>query len=459
MASLSESQLLYILRHKASAVVLAGGKGSRLDPLTRERAKPAVPFGGTYRIIDFVLSNCLNSNLRKIHVLTQYKGMSLDRHVNNGWRRYFCQELGEFIDVVPPQQRIVDNWYQGSADAVYQNIYEIEKENPEYVVILAGDHVYKMDYRLMIRQHIETDADVTVAAKAVPCEQAAGAFGVMETDADNRIVGFEEKPLTPKPMPGRPGFCLASMGIYVFTARFLFEKLCQDANRLESRRDFGLDVIPEAIEKNRVFAYLFSDQSGADGEESQNQNFGQRPYWRDVGTISSYYEANMDLIAIEPELNLYDPAWVIRTYNPDLPPAKFVFSDCDRQGQAINSAVGCEAARAEGRGYASEKACFGVTHVQSGTDLVGQGSVISGGQVNHSVLGRSVRVNSYATVEDSILFDDVVVGRGARIRRCIIDRGVVIPTGLKAGFDADEDRRRGFHVTPEGIVVIVRSCE
>lgn len=425
MTTLSESQLLYILRHKTSAVVLAGGKGSRLDPLTRERAKPAVPFGGTYRIIDFVLSNCLNSNLRKIHVLTQYKGMSLDRHVNNGWRRYFCQELGEFIDVVPPQQRIVDNWYQGSADAVYQNIYEIEKENPEYVVILAGDHVYKMDYRLMIRQHIETDADVTVAAKAVPCEQAAGTFGVMETDAENRIIGFEEKPLAPKSMPGRPGFCLASMGIYVFTARFLFEKLCQDANRLESRRDFGLDVIPEAIEKNRVFAYLFSDQSGA---EEQNQSFGQRPYWRDVGTISSYYEANMDLIAIEPELNLYDPAWAIRTYNPDLPPAKFVFSESDRQGQAINSAVG-------------------------------QGSVISGGQVNHSVLGRSVRVNSYATVEDSILFDDVVVGRGARIRRCIIDRGVVVPTGLKAGFDADEDRRRGFHVTPEGIVVIVRSCE
>ncbi|MBQ6615799.1 MAG: glucose-1-phosphate adenylyltransferase [Thermoguttaceae bacterium] len=423
MTSLSESQLLYILRHKTSAVVLAGGKGSRLDPLTRERAKPAVPFGGTYRIIDFVLSNCLNSNLRKIHVLTQYKGMSLDRHVNNGWRRYFCQELGEFIDVVPPQQRIVDNWYQGSADAVYQNIYEIEKEKPEYVVILAGDHVYKMDYRLMIRQHIESGADVTVAAKAVPCEQAAGAFGVMETDAENRIVGFEEKPAVPKPMPGRPEFCLASMGIYVFTARFLFEKLCQDANRLESRRDFGLDVIPEAIERNRVFAYLFSEQSGA---QTQNQSFGQRPYWRDVGTISSYYEANMDLIAIEPELNLYDPAWAIRTYNPDLPPAKFVFSEPDRQGQAINSAIG-------------------------------QGSIISGGQVNHSILGRSVRVNSYATVEDSILFDDVVVGRGARIRRCIVDRGVVIPTGLKVGFDPDEDRRRGFHVTPEGIVCIIRN--
>ena len=423
MTSLSESQLLYILRHKTSAVVLAGGKGSRLDPLTRERAKPAVPFGGTYRIIDFVLSNCLNSNLRKIHVLTQYKGMSLDRHVNNGWRRYFCQELGEFIDVVPPQQRIVDNWYQGSADAVYQNIYEIEKEKPEYVVILAGDHVYKMDYRLMIRQHIESGADVTVAAKAVPCEQAAGAFGVMETDAESRIVGFEEKPAVPKPMPGCPEFCLASMGIYVFTARFLFEKLCQDANRLESRRDFGLDVIPEAIERNRVFAYLFSEQSGA---QTQNQSFGQRPYWRDVGTISSYYEANMDLIAIEPELNLYDPAWAIRTYNPDLPPAKFVFSEPERQGQAINSAIG-------------------------------QGSIISGGQVNHSILGRSVRVNSYATVEDSILFDDVVVGRGARIRRCIIDRGVVIPTGLKVGFDADEDRRRGFHVTPEGIVCIIRN--
>ncbi|MBR5709178.1 MAG: glucose-1-phosphate adenylyltransferase [Thermoguttaceae bacterium] len=427
MKTLSDTQIQHIVRHKTSAVILAGGKGSRLDPLTRERAKPAVPFGGVYRIIDFVLSNCLNSNLRKIHVLTQYKGMSLDRHINNGWRRYFCQELGEFIDVVPPQQRIVDNWYQGSADAVYQNIYSIEKENPEYVVILAGDHIYNMDYRLMIRQHIETDADVTVAAMVVPCADAAGAFGVMETDADNKIVGFEEKPVVPKSIPGRPGFCLASMGIYVFTARFLFEKLCQDANRLESRRDFGLDVIPESIEKNCVFAHLFSDLNVTDENvaDLQNQNSGKRPYWRDVGKIVSYYEANMDLIAIEPQLNLYASNWPIRSYHRDLPPAKFVFSGADRQGQAINS-------------------------------VVGQGCIISGGQVIHSVLGHSVRVNSYATVEDSILFDDVVIGRGAKIRRCIIDRGVVIPPGMEAGFDADEDRRRGFHVSPEGIVVIVR---
>lgn len=427
MKTLSDTQIQQIVRHKTSAVILAGGKGSRLEPLTRERAKPAVPFGGVYRIIDFVLSNCLNSNLRKIHVLTQYKGMSLDRHINNGWRRYFCQELGEFIDVVPPQQRIVDNWYQGSADAVYQNIYSIEKENPEYIVILAGDHIYNMDYRLMIRQHIETAADVTVAAMVVPCADAAGAFGVMETDADNRIAAFEEKPAIPKPMPGRPGFCLASMGIYVFTARFLFEKLCQDANRLDSRRDFGLDVIPESIEKNRVFAHLFSDLNVTDenGADLQNQNYERRPYWRDVGKIVSYYEANMDLIAIEPQLNLYASNWPIRSYHRDLPPAKFVFNDLDRQGQAINS-------------------------------VVGQGCIISGGQALHSVLGHSVRVNSYATIEDSILFDDVVIGRGAKIRRCIIDRGVVIPPGMEAGFDADEDRRRGFYVSPEGIVVIVK---
>lgn len=427
MKTLSDSQIQHIVRHKTTAVILAGGKGSRLDPLTRERAKPAVPFGGVYRIIDFVLSNCLNSNLRKIHVLTQYKGMSLDRHINNAWRRYFCQELGEFIDVVPPQQRIVDNWYQGSADAVYQNIYSIEKENPEYVVILAGDHIYKMDYRLMIRQHIETDANVTVAAMAVPCTDAAGAFGVMETDAENKIVGFEEKPAVPAPIPGRPGFCLASMGIYVFSARFLFEKLCQDANRLDSRRDFGLDVIPEAIRNNRVFAYRFTDQNvqNENVTNSKIQNSDYRPYWRDVGTISSYYEANMDLIAIEPQLNLYASNWPIRSYHSDLPPAKFVFSDPNRQGQAVNSAIG-------------------------------QGVIISGGRVNHSVLGRSVRVNSYATVEDSILFDDVAVGRGARIRRCIIDRGVVIPPGLAAGFDKDEDLSHGFHVTPEGIVVIVK---
>ncbi|MBR6435768.1 MAG: glucose-1-phosphate adenylyltransferase [Thermoguttaceae bacterium] len=420
MSPLTDSQIQYIVRHKTSAVILAGGKGTRLEPLTRERAKPAVPFGGVYRIIDFVLSNCLNSNLRKIHVLTQYKGMSLDRHINNAWRRYFCQELGEFIDVVPPQQRIVDDWYQGSADAVYQNIYEIEKERPEYVVILAGDHIYKMDYRLMIRQHIETDADVTVAAMTVPCEQAAGTFGVMEIGENARIAAFQEKPAVPKSMPGRPGYCLASMGIYVFTAKILFEKLCQDANRLDSRRDFGLDVIPEAIQNNRVFAHRFTDLSGAD---TPNQ---RQPYWRDVGKIVSYYEANMDLIASQPELNLYDPAWRIRSYNPDLPPAKFVFCESEKQGQAINS-------------------------------VVGQGSVISGGRVIHSVLGRSVRVKSYATVEDSILFDDVVVEQCARVRRCIIDRGVVVPPDAEIGFDPEEDRRRGSCVTPEGIVVIVGS--
>lgn len=352
--------------------------------------------------------------------------MSLDRHINSGWQRYFCRELGEFIDVVPPQQRIDDNWYQGTADAVYQNIYGIEKEKPEYVVILAGDHVYKMDYQKMVRRHIETQADITVAAMTIPCSEAAGTFGVMEVDSDWRAQGFQEKPLSPTPIPHQTENCLASMGIYVFTARFLFEQLCRDANKLESRRDFGGNVIPESIDSNRVFAYLFDFQSELDGSENtpESQSRKNRPYWRDVGKIASYYEANMDLIAVEPKLNLYDSLWPIRTYHPDLPPAKFVFSEPQRQGCAVDS-------------------------------IVGQGVIISGGQVNHSVLGHSVRINSYAKVEDSILFADVVIGRGAKIRRGIIDRGVQIPTGMEIGFDPEDDRRRGFHVTDEGITVIV----
>ncbi len=295
------------------AVVLAGGKGSRLEPLTRDRAKPAVPFGGGYRIIDFSLSNCLNSGIRKMLVLTQYKAMSLDRHINLGWRRFFCRELDEFIDIVPPQQRIDEHWYQGTADAVYQNIYALEKERPSYVVILAGDHIYKMNYRTMVEYHKRVNADLTVGALRVD-RQAARQFGVMQVDQKDRIIGFEEKPDDPKTIPGDDRHCLASMGIYVFTARFLFEQLCRDATDPDSAHDFGRNIIPSIIDSHRVYAFPFRDE-----------NRKGDAYWRDVGTLDAYFDANMDLVSIDPLLNMYDARWPIRTYQPILPPPKFVF--------------------------------------------------------------------------------------------------------------------------------------
>ena len=400
-------------------VVLAGGKGTRLEPLTRDRAKPAVPFGGAYRIIDFTLSNCLNSGLKKILVLTQYKAMSLDRHINIGWRKLFSWELGDFIDIVPPQQRIDENWYRGTADAVYQNIYAIEKEDPDYVVVLAGDHVYKMNYQKMVDFHKANNADVTVAALQVPVETAAGQFGVMATEADSRIVGFQEKPLEPKPMPGDSTQCLASMGIYVFSARFLYEQLCQNAAQTNAGHDFGHNILPSIIASHRVFAFPFRDE-----------NQKAEAYWRDVGTLDAYYEANMDLVRVDPLLNVYDDSWPIWTHRPNVPPPKFVFAEekpGGRRGQALDSVV-----------------CAG--------------SILSGGSVQGSIIGSQCRINSYAQVEDSILFDKVNVGRHARIRRAIIDKGVTIPTRIEIGFDHDEDRRRGFTVSENGIVVIGKSA-
>ena len=400
------------------AVVLAGGKGSRLEPLTRDRAKPAVPFGGSYRIVDFVLSNCLNSGLRRMLVLTQYKAMSLDRHLNLGWQNYFCRELGEFIDVVPPQQRIDEHWYQGTADAVYQNIYSIEKERPEYVVILAGDHIYKMNYKSMVEHHKATNADLTIGALRVPKSEASQ-FGVMQVDSENRVVGFEEKPDDPKTIPGDDEHSLSSMGIYVFTARFLFEQLCQDATRVGSSHDFGHDVIPSIIDSQRVFAFPFRDE-----------NRKGDAYWRDVGTLDAYFEANMDLISVDPQLNMYDHDWPIRTYQPNLPPPKFVFSgqdqDYERCGRAIDS-------------------------------IVCQGSIVSGGLVEKSILGADVRINSYAHVSDSIVFDGVNIGRHAKIRRAIIDKGVEIPANAEIGFDPEQDRQNGYTVSESGLVVIARS--
>ena len=400
-----------------TAVVLAGGKGTRLEPLTLDRAKPAVPFGGNYRIIDFVLSNAINSGLRRMLVLTQYKALSLDRHINLGWRQYFAAELGEFLDVVPPQQRIDEHWYQGTADAVYQNIFVIEKDRPQYVLILAGDHIYKMNYMSMVQFHQETEADLTVGALSVD-RDSARQFGVMQVDEQNRIIGFQEKPDEPQTIPGEENRCFVSMGIYVFTARFLFEQLCRDATELHSHHDFGRDIIPSIIDSHRVFAFPFRDE-----------NRKRQAYWRDVGTIDAYYEANMDLIEVDPELNLYDQDWPIRTLQPNLPPPKFVFgSDGDphRCGRAIDS-------------------------------IVCPGTIISGGHVQRSVISTNVRVNSYASVEESIIFQGVDIGRHARIRRAIIDKGVSIPSEMEIGFDVEQDRRRGFTVSPGGIVVISKN--
>jgi glucose-1-phosphate adenylyltransferase len=397
------------------AVVLAGGKGARLGPLTRDRAKPAVPFGGIYRIVDFTLSNCLNSGLRRILVLTQYKAMSLDRHITLGWRNYLCRELGEFIDVVPPQQRIDEQWYQGTADAVYQNIYTLEKERPKYVVILAGDHIYKMDYSKLVGYHQETGADVTIAALRVKAKEAARQFGIMQVDANNRVVGFEEKPAEPKTIPTNPEYCLASMGIYVFNAHYLFDELCKDATLPDSAHDFGWNIIPSMIRNCKVQAFPFLDE-----------NRKRDAYWRDVGTIDTYYQANIELTAVEPLLNLYDDHWPVRTYQPNLPPSKFVFKSDDRCGAAFDS-------------------------------IVCAGAIISGGQVTRTIVGPQTRINSYAEVEDSVIFSRVNIGRGAKIRRAIIDKGVSIPEGVRIGFDPEEDEERGFVVSPGGVVVIAKA--
>jgi glucose-1-phosphate adenylyltransferase len=401
-------------------VVLAGGRGVRLEPLTRDRAKPAVPFGGIYRIIDFTLSNCLNSGLRNILLLTQYKAMSLDRHINMGWSRYFCRELGESIDIVPPQQRLDEQWYQGTADAVYQNIYAIEKARPDYVVILAGDHIYKMNYAEMIRFHIDSEAELTIGALPVSLDEARS-FGVMQIDRQQRIQGFQEKPANPQPMPGVTDQCLASMGIYVFNTKFLLEQLCRDATQLHSAHDFGKNIIPSVIDNHRVYAFPFADE-----------NRKAKPYWRDVGTLDAYYQASMDLVSVDPQLNLYDQHWPIRTYQVNSPPPKFVFgSRADlgdpRTGVAIDS-IACN------------------------------GAIISGGQVVRSIIGPDARVEAYAQVEGSILFDGVQIGSGARIRNAIIEKEVRIPGDVEIGFNPMADRQRGLTVSENGVVVVAKGA-
>jgi glucose-1-phosphate adenylyltransferase len=395
-------------------IVLAGGRGSRLEPLTRDRAKPAVPFGGIYRIIDFTLSNCINSDLRKILVLTQYKATSLNRHLDEGWR-FLCRELGEYIEVSPPQQRIAEMWYQGTADAIYQNVYTIEKAAPRDTVILAGDHIYKMNYARMIDYHRNNRADLTIACLPVSRSQGRE-FGVMAINCDHRVTSFLEKPKDPPAMPDHPDKVLGSMGIYVFNTDVMYELLFQDAAKKEaSRHDFGRDIIPAMITGgSRVFAYPFRDE-----------NRKEAAYWRDVGTLDAYFQTSMDLIHVDPVLNLYDQDWPIHTHQPAFPPPKFVHTEGDRRGAAFDS-------------------------------IVCQGAIISGGQVYRSIVSPGVRVNSFALVEDAILFGDVDVGRHARIRGAIIDKDVRIPAGFEIGWNRDTDLDRGFTITEDGIVVVAK---
>ncbi len=395
----------------AIGVLLAGGQGERLWPLTRDRAKPAVPFGALYRIIDITLSNCINSDLRRVFVLTQYKALSLNRHVRAGWSP--LAGLGDYFEVLPPQMRVSQQWYQGTADAVYQNIYSIGSERSKFVFILSGDHIYKMNYSRMLKQHCDSGADVTVATIEIPAPQAAKQFGVIETDKDWRIVGFEEKPAVPKESPHHAGHCNASMGIYIFNTQLLIPILLADSEDPKSNHDFGKDILPRIISKHRVFAYNFVDENAKDAL-----------YWRDVGTLDAYYEANMDLTSVSPVFNLYDTSWPLRTWQHQYPPAKFVFADPERMGVALDS-------------------------------IVAGGSVISGGRVQKSVIGNNVRVNSYCEVFDSIIYNHVNIGRHSRIRRAIIDRHVSLPERTEIGYDAEADRRR-FHVTDSGIVVVVR---
>jgi len=395
------------------ALILAGGRGSRLGPLTDWRAKPAVPFGGKFRIIDFSLSNCVNSGIRRIGVCTQYKAQSLIRHIQRGWS-FLDGRFDEFVELLPAQQRVTVEWYRGTADAIYQNLDIVRRHAPGYVLVLGGDHVYKMDYARLLAEHVNRRADVSIGCIEVPLDDASQ-FGVMSVDADGRVQSFDEKPAQPTPAPGNPAVALASMGIYVFNAAFLYEQLVRDAADATSSHDFGRDIIPALIAARcNVYGHRFADScvNIVDG----------RPYWRDVGTIDAYWEANLDLTHVMPDLNLYDEDWPIWTHQEQLPPAKFVFDTDARRGHALDS-------------------------------LVSGGCIISGSRVRRSLLFSNVRVHSYCDIEDAVVLPDVAMHRKVRLRKCVIDRGCNLPAGLDVGFEPERDRER-FFVTEQGVVLV-----
>src|ERR1700710_630589 len=394
-------------------VLLAGGAGERLFPLTRDRAKPAVPFAGQYRILDITLSNCINSDLRHVYILTQYKALSLNRHIREGWGPVVANELGEFIEILPPMQRVSKNWYTGTADAVYQNIYSIGAEEPKYVIILSGDHIYKMNYGLMIQQHRETGADVTIATLPIRPEEVSS-FGVVEVARNGEVTGFEEKPKETKMRsPFMPDMVDASMGIYIFNTDVLLRELIRDAEDPNSKHDFGHNILPNLLGKSRMHAFNFVDE-----------NKKSALYWRDVGTLDAYYEANMDVAGVSPVFNLYDKSWPMRTRSYQYPPAKFVFGEPGRTGMAINS-------------------------------IVSAGSIVSGSVIRNSVLSHDVRVNSYADVDSSVIFSHVNIGRHCRIRHAIIDRDCHIPDGTVIGYDPGEDKKNSS-VSASGLTVVTR---
>ncbi len=406
------------MMRKVLTFIMAGGKGERLWPLTKDRTKPAVPFGGIYRIIDFTLSNCINSGLRRIYVLTQYKSASLQKHVRLGWN-FLPSELEQFIELLPAQQRIGDTWYLGTADVIYQNLYTLEMDQPDEVLILAGDHIYKMNYYSMIDFHREVDADLTVGVVEVDKEKAAH-LGVVEIDTVGRVRGFEEKPAKPKTVPQHPEKVYASMGIYVFRNSVLMDELSEDAKKTTSAHDFGKEIVPDMLKKGyKVAAYNFIDE-----------NKKEAKYWRDIGTLDAYYEANLDLVQVDPVFNLYDKEWQIRTYQEQYPPAKTVFS-----GDEVTGRVGLVL-----------------------DSIVSGGCIISGGRVQRSILSPNVRINSYSQVYDSIIMEGVNVGRHAKIKRAIIDKDVTIPQGMVIGYDLEEDKKR-FNITDSGIVVVAKKTE
>jgi glucose-1-phosphate adenylyltransferase len=393
-------------------VLLAGGAGERLYPLTRDRAKPAVTFGGIYRIIDITLSNCINSDLRRVYILTQYKALSLNRHIREGWN-IVANNLGEFVEILPPMQRVSDNWYLGTADAVYQNIYSIGTEQPRHVLILSGDHIYKMNYGRMMQQHKDSGADVTLGTILIPPEETYQ-FGVVDVDAKGRVVGFEEKPKETKlRSPYNPEMVSGSMGVYIFNTDVLIPVLLKDAEDPSSRHDFGHNILPKMVNDYKLYSFNFVDE-----------NKKEALYWRDVGTLDAFYEANMDLVSVSPVFNLYDRDWPMRTHQRQYPPAKFVFSEAGRTGSAVDS-------------------------------IISAGCIVSGGMVRSSVFSPNVRVNSYSEVDASIVFSHVNIGRHCRIRRAIIDRDVHIPEGTVIGYDHEADRQRYF-VTDTGITVVTR---